>query len=104
MFGSVYNTVTGLLDKRFLVTYFLPSLVFWSLAIIVWLAGGENLAAAAAWWQTQSVSHTVQIIGFLAWVVLFANFIASQSMGLLRFYEGYWGFPGGRLLRLAVRN
>lgn len=99
MFGSIYTTVTGLLDKRFLVTYFLPSLIFWSLGIIVWFAGGENLAAALDWWKTESVSHTLQIIGFLAGVTLFANFVASQSMALLRFYEGYWGFPGGRLLR-----
>lgn len=104
MFGSVFNTVTGLLDKRFLVTYFLPSMLFWSLAVIVWFAGGDNLAAAESWWKSDSTNHTFQIIGFLAWVTLFANVVASQSMRLLRLYEGYWDFPGGQLLRIVGSN
>lgn len=104
MFGSVFNTVTGLLDRRFLVTYFLPSLIFWSLAVVVWLAGGDNWTAAEGWWKSESVSHTFQVAGFIAWVTLFANFVASQSMGLLRLYEGYWEFPGGGLLKRVGSN
>lgn len=99
-FGALFNQVTGFLDKRFLVTYFLPSLVFWGLLIVVWFAGQGHAAAAAGLWENgQGIGWIIRLIGFFGWLVLFANVLASQSMTVFRMYEGYWNFPGASPFR-----
>ena len=99
-FGALFTQVLGFFDKRFQVTYFLPSLLFWGLLVVLWFAGQGNVAAAAELWKDGlGVGSIVRLIGFFAWLALFANFLASQSMGLLRLYEGYWEFRGTGPLR-----
>lgn len=99
-FGALFTQVLGFFDKRFQITYFLPSLLFWALLIVVWFAGQGDVAAAAGLWKEGvAVPSIVRLLGFFAWLVLFANVLASQSMGLVRLYEGYWSFPGSRPFR-----
>ena len=99
MFGSVFSTVTGFLDSRFLVNYFLPSLLFSALLVVVWVVGNERVPEAVSWWGQSTAQQTFQITGFLVWVLLFAHVVASRAEAVLRFYEGYWDFPGGDALR-----
>ena len=96
MFGSVFSIVKSFFDSQFLVNYFLPSLIFWTLLVIVWIAGSEQEAMALEWWAKNSVRQGVEITGFLSWVVMFAYIVAGQVESILRFYEGYWDFPGSK--------
>jgi hypothetical protein len=104
-FGALFTQLTGFFEKRFQITYFLPSIVFWGLLVVVWFAGrGDASAAARLWEEGTGTAWVVRLVGFFAWITLFANVLASQSMALLRLYEGYWSFPGGSRLRGLARG
>jgi hypothetical protein len=99
MFSTVLKEVTDTFDRRFLLNAFFPSLVFWGLLLTVFAAGQGNLLRIVTAWNDQPVlMQTLQIIGFVAWVTFFAYTLSSQLTIILRLYEGYWGFPGGRYL------
>jgi hypothetical protein len=99
MFSAVLKEATGVLDRRFLLNAFFPSLIFWGLLIAVGVAGQGDLSGAARIWNEQEATFkTLQIIGFIAWVTFFSGVLASQLTTILRLYEGYWDFPLGRYL------
>jgi hypothetical protein len=98
-FGAIFTQVLGFFDRRFQVTYFLPSLLFWGVLIVIWYAGKGDVSAAAHLWTGEGTVWIVRLIAFFAWLVIFSNVLASQSSGLLRLYEGYWNFPGSGLFR-----
>ncbi len=105
MFSEVLKEVTGALDRRFLMTVFFPSLIFWGLLIVLMVSMQENLFQAAQKWDKQEpFFKTLQIIGFIAWVTFFANMVSSQLPAILRFYEGYWNFPLGRYFQTQGKN
>jgi hypothetical protein len=105
MFSAVFNEVTGILDRRFLMTAFFPSLIFWGLLIVLMVSMQENLFQAAQRWDEQeSFFKTLQIIGFFAWVTFFANMVSSQLPAILRFYEGRWNFPFGGYFQNIGKN
>lgn len=95
MFNDVLKEVTGLLERRFLLNAFFPSLIFWGLLIIVAFAGtGWDLSKLAQIWNQQDITFkTLQIVGFLSWVMFFSGILNSQSNAIVRFYEGYCNFP-----------
>ena len=92
-FGALFSQVTGFFDQRFLITYFLPSLLFWGALIVIWFAGQGNITAVTGLWSGEGAVWIVRLIAFFAWLVVFSNVLASQSSGLLRLYEGYGSFP-----------
>lgn len=95
MIADAVKEVASVLDRRFLMFVFVPSLFFWSLLVIVWFAGQGELHVVATWWNTPEVfSKVVKISVFLGWVFIFALMMGGQSLNILRFYEGYWVFPG----------
>jgi len=97
MFSAVLKEVTGVLDRRFLMTVVFPSLIFWGLLIVLIVSTqGDILQTAEKWNEQESFLKTLQIIGFIAWVMFFANIVSNQLPAILRFYEGYWNFPLGR--------
>lgn len=97
MFSTVLKEVTGILDRRFLMNAFFPSLLFWGLLIVVGLAGQRDLTVfVKAWNEQDAMVKILQIIGFIAWVTFFAGVLSSQLTAILRFYEGYWDSSLGR--------
>jgi len=105
MFSDVLKEVTGVLDRRFLMTAFFPSLIFWGSLIVLIVSMQENLFQAAQRWDEQaSFFKTLQIIGFIAWITFFANLVYSQLPAILRFYEGRWDFPLGRYFQTIGKN
>ena len=102
-FGALFTQVTGFFDRRFQTTYFLPSLLFWGLLIVIWFAGQGNIAAVEGLWKGEGAVWVIRLVVFFAWLVIFANVLASLSSDLLRLYEGYWNFPlSGPVRRLGI--
>src|SRR5207237_8042263 len=89
MFSSALKEVKGGLDRRSLMNYFFPSLLFWGLSAAVWLLARGDLAQVVADWEGQTTGAKVlQIAAALAGVMVFAAVLASQMLPLLRLYEG----------------
>lgn len=80
----------GLLERRFLLNAFFPSLIFWGgVGFIIILPRG--VAQFASTLAAQSVTAQILLAaGFLAWAWFWAGIIASQWRSLIRIYEGYW--------------
>jgi len=105
MFSSVLKEVTGALDRRFLLTLFLPSLLFWG-ALLAVFSPREGSDALLAGWSTPSTElQWLQIAAAVAWVTFFAYVLSSQTTWLTRQFEGYWSWPlGDRLCRWRKRH
>jgi hypothetical protein len=105
MFTDVLKEVTSVIDRRFLMNAFFPSLIFWGLLITAMIAGrGDLLHTARSWNEQEELFKALQIIGFIAWVTFFASVMSTQMTAILRLYEGYWNFPLGKYLRAAGQN
>ncbi|MCC4771854.1 hypothetical protein FXV91_17290 [Methanosarcina sp. DH2] len=99
MFSDVLEEVTSTTGNRFIMTALFPSLIFWGLLITVLIIGSGNLSVAVNIWNGQDgILKSFQIVGFIAWVTFFASILSSQSVAILRFYEGYWKFPMSKKL------
>jgi len=99
MIGSVLKEVSGIFDQRFLKNAFFPSLIFWSALLWVGTAAqGSFIKELTAWNNQDTTIKAVQLIGFVAWITFFASLLSSSGNAILRFYEGYWQFPGSTWL------
>lgn len=95
MLAEVVRTSLGALDRRFVLSAFVPTAVFAGLTGLTVHPGVLN------GWQRQSgAMQIVYAVAFLAAALLVASLVAN--LPLIRFYEGYWGSPVGRgLARLG---
>lgn len=92
MFSSAFSTVTGLLDRRFVLGLLLPVLAFW--------AGVGALAATAygwsrtnSWWQHLDTSrHVALTLAAVAGLVFMAIVLGTQVVPMTRILEGYWSW------------
>jgi hypothetical protein len=92
MFSSAFGTVTGLLDRRFVLGLLLPVLAFW--------AGVGALAATAygwsrtnSWWQHLDTSrHVALTLAAVAGLVFVAIVLSTQVVPMTRILEGYWSW------------
>lgn len=101
MFGVDIKEVTGVVGNRFLMIVYVPSLVFWGLFIaLVAIGQGDLFTAIKTWDEQEAIFKTLQIMGFIVWVIFFANILSSQLNTILRLYEGYWDFPLGRYFQI----
>ena len=88
----VFGTVTGLLDRRFVLGLLLPVLAFW--------AGVGALAATAygwsrtnSWWQHLDTSrHVALTLAAVAGLVFAAIVLSTQVVPMTRILEGYWSW------------
>lgn len=105
MFSVGLKEVTGVVGRRFLMTAFVPSLVFWGLFIAVMAIGqGDLFTAIKAWSEQETIFKMLQVIGFIVWVIFFANILSSQLNTIVRLYEGYWDFPLGQYFQIKGKR
>ncbi|MBE3015870.1 hypothetical protein IL992_42925 [Microbispora sp. NEAU-D428] len=92
MLDKAMEATVGAVDRRFLITVFLPTALFLGLTVVtVWPSFRPG--GALTWWQSQS--GELRLIGglvFLAVALLTAALLGSGLGLLVRVYEGYW--PG----------
>jgi hypothetical protein len=102
MFESLLKEVTGALDRRFVLTLFFPSLLFWAGLLVVY-ASTTDTAGLVTFWTAQSIElRTLEIVGALVWITFFAYVLWHQGLWLQQQFEGSWNWPLGR--RLAARR
>lgn len=91
MFASVLSQLTSLLDNRFTLTAFFPSLVFSLGLLIAYLLGGEGLAAGIEAWQgLDLLEQTVLAIAATTTVFVLARTVSGQLLRITRLFEGYY--------------
>jgi hypothetical protein len=98
------ETAVGALDRRFLLTAFVPTAVFLAcLAAFTW-PGHRQWSAVAKWQQQDAKALTTQLLGFFAVALLASVLLASVASSITRFFEGYWRGPVGRFAALVGRR
>jgi len=99
MFGDVFKEISGYLDRRFLLTIWLPCLLFWA-ALLGLIVAFSGVAAALGWWKQQPIERQLLLaLLALAWITFFAYLLSAQLNGLISLFEGYWdNLPGARTL------
>ncbi|GJD19200.1 hypothetical protein RIVM261_041560 [Rivularia sp. IAM M-261] len=98
MLNDVLKEVPGLLGRRFLTNAFFPSFLFWALIIVVAIAGQADFVNVLKEWNQLDIAlKALLIIGFFSLLIFFSVILSSNFNTILRFYEGYWNFPLGRL-------
>lgn len=103
--GGLIEAASGVLDRRLLVSTFLPVLAFLS-ALVVLTASGVGWTATARWWSTLSAEvRVLLLLALLLLALLLTQLLAALRVPLIRLYEGYWeGLPGGRRLADRLRR
>lgn len=105
MFNDVFDRVTGLFDRRALISTFFPSLVFWLLTIIIVAIPQVGWNNALTKWNT--LNGTIQallLIAFFAWIVFWSFLILNFRTSMVRLYEGYWPTSGLSAILLRLRR
>jgi hypothetical protein len=96
MFSTIFNSFSGFLDRRFILTAWLPSMLFW-VGLLGLIVAHVGAPVGLGWWVQQAGEIQVLFIVLaVAWITFFAYLLAAQIAGLIRLYEGYWDdLPGG---------
>lgn len=92
MFSTVLKEITGYFGKSFLVSVFFPSLFFWMLNLALGVLS-VGLKKSLGWWD--GLNGQVQgflIVAFFVWVLFTAYVLHIFMDGLIKLYEGRWGF------------
>jgi hypothetical protein len=85
------NNITGLFDKRFITTIYLPCLVFFSI-LLAMVAYTQGLEPIIEQWNAQALDvRALILLLFLSIVYLFAYILSAFLMRILKYYEGYFG-------------
>ena len=97
MLAAFWKSVGGGLSERWLERLFGPAFLFWALGLILWI-GPENLPA---YWDRledlRVVTQSALLIGALLVLAVSDRLMKAFSLPVLRFLEGYWGWPLRRL-------
>lgn len=90
MFNTVLSTVTGQLDKRFLLNAFFPvGVALLALAAII-VTALTSITSAASWWSGQSALIQVLLaIAGVGTVFVAANALANNMLWITSLFEGY---------------
>jgi hypothetical protein len=90
MLTSLGGGLLGLFGRRFLITAWLPSLLYWA-GFGSLVTTGTGWHQATGWWLRQSAEFKVVLAGLaLAWVTFFAYLLAAWTPLAIRLGEGYW--------------
>jgi hypothetical protein len=95
----VFDTVTGILDRRFVVNALLPAVALLGLAVAVPVSR-YGASAGLAWWDRQGGSaQTLLGAGFVVAAVVLAYLLDAAAEPVLWLAQGRWGHRGpGRAL------
>jgi hypothetical protein len=104
MVSSFIGTVSGLFDKRFLVTAWLPVFCFGAAGIILLALVIGPGAAIEIWDSWSPIKQLWASAGALVSVTLVAYVCNNFTYVLVHFYEGYWPVWMKRVQRWCVRR
>jgi hypothetical protein len=91
MFGGIFDKVTGLLDRRFVLGLVMPVLAFFA-GVAALVATRRGWTATLSWWTHLGGSRqALLLVAFAAGVVFAATVLGTQVIPLTRLLEGYWG-------------
>ena len=92
MFSSAFGTVTGLLDRRFVLGLLLPVLAFW-VGVGALAATAYGWSRTSSWWQHLDTSrHVALTLAAVAGLVFMAIVLGTQVVPMTRILEGYWSW------------
>ena len=93
MLTSLGGGLVGLLDRRLVLSAWLPAMLFWGgLGALVITSVGW--AAAVRWWLARPGQFQVTLLVLaLAWITFCAYLIAALVPAFIRAGEGYWPRP-----------
>lgn len=90
MFGTFFDKVTGLFDRRFVLGLLLPTFAFFAGAGAL-VATDLRWTRTISWWQHLSASRQVTLaIAAAAGLVFAATVLGTQVVAITRVFEGYW--------------
>jgi len=90
MLTSLSSGLLGLLDRRLVLTAWLPSMLCWG-GLGALIVTGIGWSHAAAWWLRQPVQFQVALLALaLAWTTFLAYLVAALIPVFIRVGEGYW--------------
>ena len=106
MFSTFLQEIRGYLGKGFLLAVFIPTLLFWSINVTIYLT--VTMGLDQAWQQWSELSAEARVILLLAGLVglsFFAYLIHNLQLPITRLFEGYWqGWPLLRWLQEPRRR
>jgi len=90
VFGTFFDKVTGLFDRRFVLGLLLPTFAFFAGAGAL-VATELGWAQTISWWQRLDTSRQVTLaIATAAGLVFAATVLGTQVVAITRVFEGYW--------------
>ena len=90
MLGTLFDKVTGLFDKRFVLALLLPAFAFaaGTAALAVTMSGWPK---ADTWWAGLDAARQVALgVAAAGAVIVLAIIIGTQVVAMTRLLEGYW--------------
>lgn len=90
MFGSIFNKVTGLFGRRFVLGLLLPTFAFFA-GVGALAATDLGWAQTISWWKHLGGSRQVAMaVAVAAGLVFVATVLGTQVVPATRVLEGYW--------------
>jgi hypothetical protein len=92
---GLLGQLSKLLDRRFVLNAFFPSLALSAAGLAVYLAGsGGGIGPAIDHWTNRPAGTQVLLVLIaMAWTFFLGTVIANQWTNITRIYEGYLGLP-----------
>jgi hypothetical protein len=93
MLGTFIDKATTLLDKRFLLAWWFPTLITSSIGLLLysWPKNWEPLEQYFSALQSGTFSTQLMIIlGTLLLTLVLAHLLQAFSISIVQFWEGYW--------------
>jgi hypothetical protein len=109
MLTSLSGGLLGLLDRRFVLSAWLPAMLLWG-GLGALVVTGVGWPAAAHWWLRQPGQfQVVLLVVALAWITFWAYLVAALIPAFIRTGEGYWPrwlswLADSRLSRQQIRQ
>jgi hypothetical protein len=92
MFGTIFQQITGLLDKRFVLNAFFPAALLSLGLVVIWEASGEGVGAGVVRLTGLDAASLAALAIFaVAIVFVIATLLASQTATLVAWMEGTAG-------------